>query len=164
MAEIIETDGQIQIKERVPAGVRIVLFLIGLFPWLAPVELLLKPGCTGFSIMTVFFVVISLGAIVVSLFFLAAAIFGMNQTLTVDPKTRTIIHAFESSIAPLHEKKYPFEQLKGVEIVPHEWSDEPSSYGLRFTLGDGQNAEPGSFQTLEEANTVRDKIERRTMQ
>lgn len=163
MAGIVETEGQLQIKEHVPPGVRIFLFIIGLFPWLAPYEFFFKSGWMGFDLITIFSAIISLGAIAISLFFFAAAILGLNQTLTVNSKTRTIDHVYESAITPLRVKKYSFGQLQGIEIVTHDWTDGPSTYRLRFTFGDGHKAEPGSFQTLEEANTIKEKIEQMTM-
>ncbi len=100
MAVTIQKDGQIQFTEQMSTGLRIFLFLVGLFPWMAPYELLIKPGWTGFHVTTLFFVIISLGAIAVSLAFIGGAIFGLNQMLTIDPASRTITHAYESADHP----------------------------------------------------------------
>jgi ABC-type Na+ efflux pump permease subunit len=81
-------------------------FLVGLFPWMAPYQLLIKHGWTELNIFMVFPIIISLGAILVSLLFIAASLFGLNQTLTIDPVSRTITHAYESAIIPLRVKKY----------------------------------------------------------
>jgi len=158
MASIIESDGQIQIKERVPTGVRIFLFIVGLFPWIAPYEFFFKSGWRGFDLITIFSAIISLGAIVVSLFFLAAAIFGLNQILTVDAKARSIVHAYENVITPLREKHYSFGQLKAIEIETNDWSDGPSTHRLKFLFSDGHKTGMGSFASLDEAHSVKEKI------
>ncbi|MDD2921867.1 MAG: hypothetical protein PHQ36_06225 [Anaerolineales bacterium] len=162
MAGIIESNGQIQIKERVPAGMRVFLSIVSLLPWLAPYELLIKPRWTGFGVPVIFFSLISLGAISVSLSILASAIFGLNQTLTVDPVTRTIRHAYENVIMPLRERKYSFIQLTSIEIMTHDWSDGPSTYGLKFTFGDEHKANLGSFASLDDASAAKEKIEQIT--
>jgi hypothetical protein len=159
MAGVIEADRQIQINEHVPAGARVFLFVVGLCPWIAPYQLLIKPNWTGFDFKTLFFSVISLGAIAVSLFFLVAALFGLNQTLTIDAKMRTIIYTYESAIAHLREKIYSFSQLKSIMTVTHGWTDGPSSHGLKFIFADGYKTEPGSFASLDEAHTLKSKIE-----
>lgn len=164
MPNIIENDGQIQIMERIPAGLRVFLFIVGLLPWLAPYEFLIKPGWMGLNAMTVFFVIISLGAIVVSLFFLAAAVFGLNQTFTFDSKTRTIVHAYGNVVAPLRLKKYTFGQLKSIEIVKHDWTDAPSTYGLKLTFIAGHKFEPGPFASLDAAHALKERVEQMIMQ
>jgi hypothetical protein len=131
-----------------------------LFPWIAPYQLLIKPNWTGFDLMTIFFAIISLGAITVSLFFLVAALFGLNQTLTIDATTRTIVHKYESAIAPLRKKVYAFSQLHSIEAVTHDWTDGDSAHGLKFSFADGYKTEPGSFISLDEACTMKGKIEK----
>jgi len=135
------------------------IFLLGLLPWLAPYELLIKPGWTGFSLYLLFLFIISLGAIALGLFFFAAALFGLNQTLIFDRKSRSITHAYEATLIPLRVKKYSFNQLTSIESVRHDWSDSPTTYGLKFTFADGHSAEPLSFNTKKEADDLMEKIE-----
>ena len=140
-------------------GLRVFIFLVGLFPWLAPYELLIKPGWTEFNSVTLFSLIISLGAIAVSLAFIGGAFFGLNQALTIDINSRTITHAYESVAFPLRVKKYSFEQLKSIEIVTHNWDNGPSTHGLKFTFSDGHKAEPGSIDSWEDARKLKEKIE-----
>jgi hypothetical protein len=159
MEQIVQTDDHIEFSERMSAGLRVFLFIVGLFPWLAPYELLIKPGWSGFSIFTLFLLVISLGAVAVSLAFIGGAIFGLNQTLTFDRSSRSITHAYESTLVPLRVKKYSFAQLKDIEIAEHDWDSGPSTYGLKFTFSDGHHTEPGSLSSREEARQWQERIE-----
>ncbi|MBI5840342.1 MAG: hypothetical protein HZB19_09590 [Chloroflexi bacterium] len=133
MKETVETNDRIEFKERTSTGLRVFLFVVGLLPWFAPYELLIKPGWNGFHWLTIFFVVISLGAIVVSFGFIGGAIFGMNQTLTFNSQTRTITHAYETAVTSLREKRYAFRDVNKIEISTHDWDTGPSTYGLKIT-------------------------------
>lgn len=63
MPNITQTEDKIEMTETMPTGIRVSPFIIGLFPWLVPYNLLIKPGWTSFNIATLFFLIISLGAI-----------------------------------------------------------------------------------------------------
>jgi hypothetical protein len=158
MAVTIHEDGQIQFTEQMSTGLRTFLFIVGLLPWMAPYELLIKPGWSGFNLSTIFFLLISLGAIAVSLAFIGA-IFGLNQTLTIDPNSRIIIHSYESTMSPLRVRKYNFDELKRIEIMTHDWDSGPATYGLKFTFKDEHHAEPGNFNSKIEAVKIKEEIE-----
>ncbi len=159
MEQITQTADRIEFSERMSTGLRVFLFIVGLLPWLAPYELLIRPDWTGFSIFTLFFLVISLGAVAVSLAFIGGAIFGMNQTLIIDRAQRTIIHAYESAAFPLKVRTYAFGQLQSIELVEHDWDSGPSTYGLKFTFAGGHHTEPGSLSSREEARQWKERIE-----
>ena len=159
MSVIIQNNERIEITEQMSTGLRVFLFIIGLLPWMAPYELLIKPSWTGFNLFTLFFLAISLGAIAVSLAFMAGAIFGLNQTLTIDLVRRTITHAYESTVTPLRVRKYSLNQLKSIEIMTHDWDNGPSTYGLKFTFKDGHKTEPGTLESKIEAEQLKEKIE-----
>lgn len=159
MSVVIQNNERIEITEQMSTGLRVFLFIIGLLPWMAPYELLIKPGWTGFKLFTLFFLAISLGAIAVSLAFMAGAVFGLNQTLTIDPVRRTITHAYESTVTPLRIRNYSLNQLKSIEIMTHDWDNGPSTYGLKFTFTDGHKTEPGTFESKMEAEQLKEKID-----
>jgi hypothetical protein len=159
MEQIVQTGDRIEFTEHMSAGMRVFLFIVGLLPWLAPYELLIRPGWTRFSIFTLFFLVISLGAVAVSLAFIGGAIFGLNQTLTIDRACRTIIHAYESAAFPLKVRTYAFGQLQSIELMDHDWDSGPSTHGLKFTFADGHHTEPGSLSSREEARQWKEQIE-----
>ncbi len=159
MEAIVQTDDRIEINERMSTGLRVFLIILGLFPWLAPYELLIKPGWNGFNLSTLVFLAISLGAIAVSLAFIGASIFGLNQTLTIDRTRRTITHVYEATAIPLRVKTYAFGQVQSIEIIKHDWESGPSTYGLKFTFNDGHHTEPGCLSSQEEARQWKEQIE-----
>jgi hypothetical protein len=159
MDPIVQTDNRIEITERMSTGLRVFLVVLGLFPWIAPYELLIKPGWSGFNLSTLGMSVISLGAIAVSLAFIGASIFGLNQTLTIDRTRRTITHAYEAVAIPMQVKTYSFGQVQSIEIVEHDWESGPSTYSLKFTFNDGHHTATGSLSSCEEAMQWKEKIE-----
>ncbi len=159
MKETVETNDRIEFKERMSTGLRVFLFVVGLFPWFAPYELLIKPGWSGFHWLTIFFVVISLGAIAVSFGFIGGAIFGMDQTLTFNSQTRTIIHAYKTAVTSLREKRYIFHDVDKIEISTHDWDTGPSTYGLKITFADKHKVFAGDFPGRDEAERYRIKLQ-----
>jgi len=139
-------------------GVRVFLFLLGLLPWLAPYELLIKPGWTGFHISTLVFLAISLGAIAVSLGFIGAAVFGMNQTATFNLSTRTITHRYETAVNALRTKNYSFNDISRSEVREHDWDSGPNTYSLEIYFKDKHKILCGNFSSRKEAEEVLNQI------
>ena len=154
MSSITQTNGKIEITETMSTGVRIFLFIMGLLPWFAPYELLIKPGWTGFSIMTLVFAAISLGAIAISLGFIGAAVFGMNQTVTFDLTARTITHRYETAVNALRTKRYSFSDMTKSEVREHDWDSGPRTYSLEIYFRDGHKILCGDFASRKEAEEV----------
>jgi hypothetical protein len=158
MPTVTQTNGKIEITETMSTGIRVFLFIIGLFPWLAPYELLIKPGWTGFSLITLVFVGISLGAIAVSLAFIGAAIFGMNQTATFDLNARTITHRYETIVNALRTKRYSFNDISRSEVREHNWDSGPNTYSLEIYFKDKHKILCGNFPSRAEAQSVLHQI------
>ena len=154
MSSITQTNGKIEITETMSTGVRIILFIMGLLPWFAPYELLIKPGWTGFSIMTLVFAAISLGAIAISLGFIGAAVFGMNQTVTFDLTARTITHRYETAVNALRTKRYSFSDMTKSEVREHDWDSGPRTYSLEIYFKDKHKILCGNFPSREEAEEI----------
>lgn len=154
MSSVIQTNGKIEITETMSTGVRIFLFIMGLLPWFAPYELLIKPGWTGFSIMTLVFAAISLGAIAISLGFIGAAVFGMNQTVTFDLTARTITHRYETAVNALRTKRYSFSDMTKSEVREHDWDSGPRTYSLEIYFKDKHKILCGNFPSREEAEEI----------
>ena len=154
MSQITQTNGKIEITETMSTGIRVFLFLLGLFPWLAPYELLIKPGWTGFSFMTLVFVAISMGAIAISLGFIGAAFFGMNQTAIFDLNARTITHRYETAINALRTKRYSFNDMTKSAVREHDWDSGPRTYRLEIYFKDGYKILCGNFSSRKEAEEV----------
>ncbi len=152
MPKVQETDGQIAFIEKVPNGVRIFLTIVGLFPmFLAPYEFLIRPRWNGFSLYLIIPILISIGAILLGGLFVAGGLFGLNQTIVIVKKSRTINYSYESALMPLRKKTYQFSDITKVSINTHDWTDGPSTYSLQFIFQDGQKITTGSFEKKAEA-------------
>ncbi len=154
MSKIIQSNGKIEITETMSTRIRVFLFLLGLLPWLAPYELLIKPGWSGFNVMTLFFAAISLGAIAISLGFIGAAVFGMNQTAIFDLTARTITHRYETAVNALRTKRYSFNDLTKSAVREHNWDNGPNTYSLEIYFRDGHKILCGDFASRKEAEEV----------
>lgn len=159
MSHITQSANKIEITETMSTGIRVFLFLLGLLPWLAPYELLIKTGWwSEFSLVMLFFLAISLGAIAVSFGFIGAAIFGMNQTATFDLAARTIIHRYETAINALQTKKYSFNDISRSEVREHNWDSGPNTYSLEIYFKDKHKILCGNFSSRAEAESVLHQI------
>jgi len=158
MSKITQSNGKIEITETMSTGIRVFLFLLGLLPWLAPYELLIKPGWTSFSLMMLFFVAISLGAIAISFGFIGAAVFGMNQTAVFDLTARTITHRYETAVNALRTKRYSFNDMTKSEVREHNWDSGPNTYSLEIYFKDGHKILCGNFASRKEAEAVLNQI------
>ena len=154
MSKITQTNSKIEITETMSTGIRVFLFLLGLLPWLAPYELLVKPGWTGFHISTLVFLAISLGAIAISLGFIGAAVFGMNQTATFDLTSRTITHRYETAVNALQTKRYSFNDITKSEVREHNWDSGPNTYSLEIYFKDKHKILCGDFSSSKEAEEI----------
>lgn len=154
MPTVTQTNDKIVITETMSTGIRVFLFLLGLLPCLAAYELLIKPGWTGFTIITLFFLIISLGAIAVSFGFIGAAILGMNQSVTFDLAARTITHRYETAVNALRTKRYSFNDITKSEVREHNWDSGPNTYSLEIYFKDKHKILCGNFPSRAEAEEV----------
>ncbi len=155
MQNMTQTETHVEFTETMSTGMRIFLFLIGLFPWLAPYELLIKPHWTGFNVATLFFLIISLGAISVSFGFIGGAVFGLNQTVTFDLTARTITHRYETAVNTLRTERYTFRDIKQTEIREHDWDNGPNTYSLELRFTDKHKIFIGNFSSRNEVEEIR---------
>ena len=160
MPDVYETDGEITFVEKVPLGLRIFLTIVGLFPiFLAPYELLIRPQWNGFSMYLIIPILVSIGGILLGGLFLAAGLFGLNQTLVFVKETRLIHYSYESAIVPLRRKTYPFRDIAKILVNTHDWTDSPSTYSLQFIFRDERKIETGSFEKRIDAEVYMNKVE-----
>ena len=161
MPKVRETEDQITFIEKIPNGIRVFLILVGLIPmYLAPYELLIRPGWHGLSLFLIFSTLISIGAILVGGLFVAVGLLGLNQTLTFEGNSGTIHYSYESALVPLRRKTYKFRDIANASIHVHDWSDGPSTYSLQILLTNAQKIETGSFEKRNEAEQALTKIEK----
>ncbi len=160
MHQITEANGQIEFIKRMSTGLRIFVFVVGLFPFLAPYELLIRPGWQGFSPLLLPFIIISLGASIIGITFMLAGILGLNQRLVFDAKRRITLYAYETSVTPLREQRYPFPEVGHIAIITHDWDSGPSTYSLQVTFADNRKVDVGQFTEKGEAEQYLSRIER----
>jgi len=158
MSTVHENDMQIGFTERISPGARAALFVFGLLPWLAPYELLFKPRWDAFGIALLFAIAVSLGAIAISLAFMGGAIFGLDQTLTFDLNTKTILHCYQNTVTSLRAKRYTFREICQIETYIHEWESRPNTYSLRILFSDGRKITVGGFSDQVEADQMRERL------
>lgn len=128
------------------------LFLVGLFPLIAPWELLIKPRWQPVGIELLwnfgflFFLAISLGAMTVSFGFLGAAIFGRNQQLSIDAASGHIDYRSRTAFGRERQRSYRLADISGLTVHTHEWDSRSDSYALQLTLADGVQLRMGDSE------------------
>ncbi len=160
MPDVTEENGKLTITEHMPWGRRFLFLLLGLFPLIAPYELLLRPGWR--SINNFFFLValaISLGAVFLSGFLVFAAFAGLSTQLTFDVISRTFTYKHQAPIVPFRRDLIAWEHIDHIDLEKHDWSDGEPSYSLILRLDDGRSFKSGSFPTLPQAEAVRERVE-----
>jgi len=158
MPTFLAENDQIVFLERMPGGLRIFLTVFGFVPFLAPYDLLIRPDWTGLSLLLIFAIVISLGAIAVGLLLIFSGLFGLNQVLHFDGCNRTIDYAYETPLIPIRRFRYQFEDVMDMTVNAHDWSEGPSTYGVQVVLSDGRKTEVGSFAKEIEADEALEKV------
>jgi len=152
MAPIEQTADKLEFKSSLSPLARLLFFLFGLLPLLAPYELLIKPTWNGrISIVMLFFAVISLGAIIVSLFFIAAALFGRSQHLQFDASNRVVRYRYKTALHPFREARYDFSQIEALELKTTEWDSRPDTYAITMTIRDQPALTFGDFASRPDA-------------
>ena len=159
MPEVIESETQLVFVERMAPAFRVVVFVIGFFPLIAPYELLIKPNWQGFSLFMILPIIISLGATSIGLTFMAAGLLGLNHALHFDAASKTAFYIYETAITPLRRRQYDFAEVATVDIHVHTWDSGPDTYGLRVTFADGRKVEVGSFPDKDEADKYLQRIQ-----
>lgn len=150
---------RLELLERMSAGLRVLMVLLAALPLLAPYELLMKPHWQGYGIAWGFALVISLGAVAVSLLLVAAGLLGLNRKLTIDAGEQAVHYAYESALMPLRGRRYGFAEVSRVWIETHDWTDGPASHGICFSFQDGRKVEVGNFDHISAAQECLGHIE-----
>jgi len=146
-------------------ALRIVIFIAGLFPLIAPYELLMKPKWTTFA--SPFFLsglLISLVAVGLSIGFLVAAVVGLNEVVRFNTVQRKVTYGFGAPFIKWRENHILFADIREVRVDTQTWESRPDTYRLRLdtthTLG-GRPIKFGNFATMEEAEKT--QVEVRTV-
>lgn len=152
MDVITRTGDTLTFDQRTPPAVRVIIFLSGLFPLLAPYELLSKPRWQGYSnlpfLISLIFSLVALGF---SLFIIFIAVFALNQRVLVDTTRRVLILHQSHLFHTFPERRYSLAALPNPSVDESVWSEGPNSYNLVIQpLGD-KKITFGSFATRAEA-------------
>lgn len=152
MVELSETSGRLELVSPMPTGARAALVLIGLFPLIAPYDLLVRTEWTGYlNPFFAFAALISAGAIAVSLGFLFAGVAGLSSRLVLDAGRSELVHSAVAPVMPRRTRVYPLSSIDGAEIRTRDWSEGSPTYSLAVSLFDGTVLESGSISSRDEA-------------
>jgi hypothetical protein len=159
MPDTIETEGVLEIRDRVSLRTRVIFALLSLFPLLAPYELLILPKWEHrlhpFFLLCAF---ISIGAMALSGLLAWAAIAGLNTRIRFDRPRGTFTYTWDAPIVALRKYECPIRSMRAVEIETHDWSDSAPSYSLKIRLENGREFNSGSSWSLEEIEGIKARI------
>jgi hypothetical protein len=157
----VDSGKLIEFSDCIPPLVRVLIFVFGLLPLYAPYDLLLPLSrWNSFSIFFVGAVAISLGATVLSLLFMAAALFGINSTVRFDGASRVVTYSWQTAVTGLRVRQHSFEEIEHLGIETHEWSDGPATHSIVAALKAGRSLEFGKFDVRAEAQQYLEKLEK----
>jgi hypothetical protein len=159
--EWVEREARLEVRSPTRVGMRVVFALVGLFPLIAPYELLVRTAWTTY--LHPFFAlaaVISLGATALSAFLFFAAVAASSSGMVFDRRTATVCAWSRAPIVRRTEREVAWSQVVGVEVAKTDWTDGSPSYRLRVALADGSSLESGSSWSRSEVETIRDRVVR----
>jgi len=151
MDTIKQSAGQLEFSHALSPIARLVFLVFGLLPLLAPYELLVKPTWHGFSIIMLFFAALSLGALTVSGFMIAAALFGRSQQFIFDAPRRLIRYRYQTVLPRFREERYPFSQIETLGIQVSEWDSRADTFDLHLKIRGKREMQFGDFTTRQDA-------------
>lgn len=158
--ELVDRMDCLEIHSRMRGGMRIVLAALGLFPLLAPYELLIKIDWEHF--MNPFFFLaafISAGATALSVFLFFAAAAGLSSKMVFDRHTATFSYSSEAPVVRRSRRVQPLADVRSTEVVVHDWSDSAPTYHLSIILKDGTVFESGSSWSRDEIEWIRGRVD-----
>lgn len=152
MNTIKQTPETLEFIYSLSAVARVIFALFGFIPLLAPYELLIKPSWQGgIGFIQVFFLLISLGAVLVSLFMFTAALFGRSQHFQFDVSKRQLVYRFKTAFNPAGQEIYPFAQIASLEIKASEWDSRPDTYDIVAKIAGKPEMKFGDFSARSDA-------------
>jgi len=154
-----EDPAHLVIASPMPWGRRLLFALIGIFPLIAPWELLVSVRWSDH--LNPFFllsVAISAGAITLSVLLFFAALAGLSSRMVLDAARSTFTYSAIAPIVPRQVRMYPLAALERIDVRTHEWSDGAPTYSLRIVTGDGVVHETASSWSRDEIEGYRDSV------
>jgi len=159
--ELVEHIDCLEIRSRMRGGMRVLLAALGLFPLMAPYELLIKIDWEHF-ISPFFFLAafISAGAMALSAFLFFAAVAGLSSKIVFDKKAATFSYSSEAPVVRRTRQVQPLSDVCSTGVGVRDWSDSAPTYHLSITVKDGTVFESGSSWSREEIESIRVRIDR----
>lgn len=149
----------IEFKNHLQTIPRIIVFLFGLVPLIAPYEILIQTDWQSyFNLYFAFALLICLGAITVSFFFFMFALLGLDELVVIDPITSSIRHEWSSPVLKSQFKTWSFSEISELNVLLESWSDGADYYQLEFVNKNGEKLKFAKFSTEEQANQKRNEI------
>lgn len=153
---------------RLPTAIRVVLALVGAMTFLAPYELLVGPG-HPFQWAMIPFWIISIGALAVGLPVLAAALVGLETTMTIDFERRRFVETATGAFGLRFGRARDFAALVDLSVEEDTFSDGPSSWDVIARFSDPAGRKPWTIRSLDSPAAaegllaeIRMRMERRT--
>jgi len=161
MTDVIDdSTGAIDFRSTISPAMRIVLLAGAAVPLIAPYELLYEPRWTSaLSIFGLFAILISVGAVFVSLLLASAALFGLNENITLDSRRGVVRYACKRAILRARCREFPMSRIKSVALVSHYWEDTAPTYDLVISIIDHRDVQAGPFEDLAVAERHRRRVE-----
>jgi hypothetical protein len=152
MDKITQSGQRLEFDKRVHPAIRFGIFLVSLFPLLAPYELLFKVRWESFFNPSFFIsLVFSMIMVAVTAFIMFIALFARNQHICFDGNRSTLTYGWSDAVRAYRETIFRFEEISEPELETHTWSDGPNSYDLLVKTRSGLKIGFGDFKTKEEA-------------
>ena len=159
--EVFESEECFVIQTRVGRGTRIFIGLLGLVPLIAPYDLLVKARWNSyFNFPFLLALIVSIGAVFVSVMFVYAAAFSMSIKITLDRRAQVFRHSTETPTIRNKTEEHPLSHIQRLDVRETNWSDGPPSYNLQFVMEGNKVYEVGPFNSLAEVDQTRQRAKR----
>jgi hypothetical protein len=158
--ELVESTDRLEVRSPTRRGMRIVFAILGIFPLLAPYELLIRVGWQHY--LNAFFflaALISTGAIALSGVLFFAAVASLSSRMVFDKRRSTFVFSSEAPLIRRGTHSYPLSAVQNADVEVREWSDGAPTYILRVSMTDGTVFESGAAWSRDELETICTRVQ-----
>ena len=159
MLKILKNSHELEINAYIPVGVRVLFIVFALLPLMAPYDLILRTDWQHY--LNVFFftaVFISTGALIISCFFVWAAIAGVDMVLKFDFQKNEVQFSSGTPLLRWNTQTYPIADILSVGINENDWNDGAPSYTVVVEMRHRQPIRLNSTFSRREADNVAHEI------
>jgi len=154
MNTVKQTPQSIEFIDTTPLSIRVIFVLLALIPLPVPYELLIKPSWQGqITFALSFALVISIGAVVISLGFFWAALSGWGeQHFRFDASKRQLTYKFKKAFTLGFKREfYSFDQIESLEIKMWETSEGADFYDIVVKIAGRPEMRFGNYPSRSDA-------------